>query len=562
MNRITQSIVGALLLVNGISHAQLSSVASDSIEINTLKAKVFADGRLVEVQTLDSGKYKTLLYTEAMWIGGLDSPNNLHQSSMTYRQGQADFYPGPISNDPQAFHKYNKVYKVNLQTLTDFKNGMTSGIPSEIANWPAHGDTTMGEAYYLAPFVDVNQDGKYDPADGDYPDIKGDEAIYSIFNDAVFRTGGLAMGIEVHTMVYGYNTGGAEDSILYKEYRVINRSDSAYYDTYFSIFADFDLGNSQDDLIGTNISANSIFAYNADSVDEGPRGFGTRPASCGIRMLQGPPASLSDGIDNDKDGCVDAVRINGICVPEDPVAGIREQILLSGSMSYANDQTVQGNPNTPMEYNNYSWSLWKNGNNLIIENPSGFLNANNGDGYVASNIGTKTMYVFPGNSYDTTGAYPPYSPVNWYSPAIANKDMRVLANAGQSRLEVGEEFTTAIGIVWTRTNDHATGYNRINDLLGNLDTVYKNQPSRYVSLPAYQPQNSYRIAYRQHDGQWLILNDEKKPLEFKLFNVNGQLVQTLQVDANTVQLLNTGGLAPGVYLIVNEGSGSSHKIVK
>lgn len=52
-----------------------------------------------------------------------------------------------------------------------------------IANWPAHGDVSKGQAYYLAPFVDNNNDGDYNPLDGDYPKIKGQQAIYYIYND-------------------------------------------------------------------------------------------------------------------------------------------------------------------------------------------------------------------------------------------------------------------------------------------------------------------------------------------------------------------------------------------
>ena len=45
------------------------------------------------------------------------------------------------------------------------------------------GDTSLGQAPYLAPFVDVDYDGLYNPALGDYPDVMGDQAIFFIFND-------------------------------------------------------------------------------------------------------------------------------------------------------------------------------------------------------------------------------------------------------------------------------------------------------------------------------------------------------------------------------------------
>ncbi|MDB4082974.1 hypothetical protein N9502_01770 [Vicingaceae bacterium] len=53
-------------------------------------------------------------------------------------------------------------------------------MPEGIKNWPAFGDTTLGVSKDLAPFFDANNNGCYDPQNGDYPVIKGDEALYWI----------------------------------------------------------------------------------------------------------------------------------------------------------------------------------------------------------------------------------------------------------------------------------------------------------------------------------------------------------------------------------------------
>lgn len=560
MKKITPAIAVASLLFGSPLFAQ--NLAVDSIEINTLKAKVYSDGGIWEMETWDDSTYKPLLFADGIWLGGLDTNSNtLYQSAQTYRQSGLDFSPGPISSNPAASTNYDKVYKVNLKTLTDFKNKMIVGIPAEIAHWPAHGDTNQGEAYYLAPFVDVNQDGHYVPADGDYPKIKGDEAIYTIFNDKNGRSSG--MGLEVHCMVYGYKTGGIEDSILFKEYKIINRSAIHYLNSYFSIFADFDLGNHQDDLIGTNVGENSIFTYNGDNDDEGPKGFGTRLATCGIRMLQGPPADYFDGIDNDKDGCIDGIRAaNGNCIPENPATGVREKILLSGSMYYNNVFGPQGNPSTPMEYYNYMRSAWSNGNNLIIENPSGFLNVGNGDGYVASNTGTPTGFAYPGNSFDSSGAYNPSTPVNWFEAPNNAADKRMLANAGPFTISAGQEFNVTYAITWSRKQDTAQGYNVINNKLAYLDTVYKNPPPRYVSLPTYKPNSNFRIAYSQYDKSWWVLNEDKAKLNFRLHSTSGQLVDSFYVTANGNHHVDMSRLSSGIYLLVETKSGSSHKIIK
>lgn len=559
--RKTLVVLTSLLITTSYPlSAQMGSIAFDSIEVNTLKGRVFSDGRIGQVQTKDGSTYKSLLYAESMWLGGLDG-GTLRQSTITYRQALFDFNPGPISNDPNAFAKYNKVYKVDLITLSNFKNGLTTSIPPQIANWPAHGDTTMGEAYYLAPFVDVNLDGKYDPTDGDYPKIKGDEAVYVIFNDSYQRLG-TDLGVEIHAMVYGFSTGGIEDSILYKEYTVINRSNRSYSDMYLSIFADFDIGNSLDDLVGTSISSNSIFSYNGDANDNAPQGFGTNLATCGVRMLTGPPADIADGIDNDKDGCIDAVRdANGNCIPESQANGLREQILLSGSMAYYNNNSTQGNPFSPLESYNYQRSFWRNGNNLIIETPSGILDPNNGDGYVQSNMGPLTTFAFPGNDIDTSGSYAPLSPVNWFQPSSGSTDQRILANAGPFSLLGGEEFTTTIGIIWDRGDTTNNGYDAINKLLGGLDTIYANSPQQNVSLPRYHYVDPFKVFYMQNSG-WAVQNDVGSPQEFKLYNTNGQLLRQFIVEPNKTKLIPMKQLAQGVYLIVDEKTAKAYKLTQ
>lgn len=558
-----------LLACSAIASYAQPQLATDSIEINTIKATVYSDGGIWSMETLDDSTYKRLLFSDGLWLAGWDTNSNaLHQSAQTYRQGGYDFVPGPVSNDPNAITKYDKVYRVNLQTLTDFKNGTTQGIPQEIADWPAHGDTNQGEAYYLAPFVDVNNDGHYKPADGDYPKIKGDEMIYTIINDTNVRNtvytreGGRALGIEVHGMTYAYKTGGIEDSILFREYRIINRSNRDYTDAYLSIWMDYDLGTSWDDLTGTNIWANSVFVYNADMDDEGSHGFGQQPATCGLRILQGPPAPYFDGIDNDKDGCIDGVRgANGGCIPENQSTGVREHILLSGSMYYFNDWTPRGNPSSPGEFYTYAQSRWKNGNSLVIENPSGFLNVGNGDGYSTS-PGSPTTFFYPGDTYDSTAAYEPSSPTNWFASPSNNGDVRSLANAGPFNLNAGEEFTLGTAYVWARNANPDHGYGEINKRLEGLDTIYDNQPQRTVGVNAYKVNSNFRLFYNAETSIWTINNGEKKELNFSLYNSAGQFVRQFEVDAHSKANVPTDGLSQGVYLIIEAQSGEAFKITR
>jgi hypothetical protein len=95
-------------------------------------------------------------------------------------------------------------------------------------------------------------------------------------------------------------------------------------------------------------------------------------------------------------------------------------------------------------------ALWKNGSELIIETPSGPGDQGNGDGFVASGNGTSTQFAYPGMSYDTTGAYPPYAAVNWWESPANKEDKRGLHSAGPFSLAPGALNFVTTGVVWER----------------------------------------------------------------------------------------------------------------
>ncbi len=155
-------------------------------------------------------------FAAALWIGGLDASNQLHTAAQTYRQAGNDFWPGPLDTtnafiDTIAAVNYDKIWKVDINDINTFLYQFSLGnVPltytptADILSWPAKG--TGAKSRNLAPFVDVNNNGIYDPlVGGDYPKIKGDQTLYYIFNDNFgphTETGGLPFGVEVQAMAY------------------------------------------------------------------------------------------------------------------------------------------------------------------------------------------------------------------------------------------------------------------------------------------------------------------------------------------------------------------------
>src|SRR5690606_15232899 len=149
------------------------------------------------------------------------------------------------------------------------------------------------------------QNGMYDPLEGDHPCIAGDFALYMIFNDKGgphAETGGDPFGIEVHMMPFAYSGGGDQDlwNTVFVHYRLINRSMVTYTNFRAGSFADADIGCSNDDIMGTDVQRNMIYAYNGDQLDEdclGSTGFAELPPAMGTVVLKGMLLD-PDGIDN------------------------------------------------------------------------------------------------------------------------------------------------------------------------------------------------------------------------------------------------------------------------
>jgi hypothetical protein len=539
------------LFICAVSSTLLSaqfSTAVDSIHLNTLSAKVYANGLLTDVRS-NTG---TLIKSQGIWLVGSDQNNKLRLSEQQDTSTYSAFVPGPVSDDPNASTIYNKVYHVKLSTISNFLN-QGGVIPQELADWPAHGNVNMGEAANLAPFIDANADGMYDPADGDYPDIKGDEALYVIFNDTNARSGGApALGIEIHAMLYAYKTGGAADSILYREYTIYNRKGLSLSDAHLSTFVDF----INTPLHGTNVSANAIYGYGA------PIGQG-QVSSCGLRIIENPLADYFDGMDNNKDGCLDGI-INSasLCDSEDPTNGINENYLISGSMYYKQDLTFpQGRPTSVLNAANYMRGAWLDGSFLTLESPNDLKGNGNGDGYIAGST-NGIAHFFPGNSFDTVGAFSPTSPTNWFQSPLLTDDLACLANAGPFTIDPNEVMKSTFAISWATGDTSDCGYANINEALNGLDTAYANQPQRYVSLPQHTTEPAlYAISYNQGLNIWQIQNNSTKGLSFQLYSLNGQLLDVVDVAPfeNTTVLLQQQG--KGIYILRNSTTGEAHRLV-
>jgi hypothetical protein len=211
----------------------------------------------------------------------------------------SDFWPGPVS-DPYGVtseddQQWKTLWKVSREEIEEHIHHFQDPgyeIPEGILSWPAHGDTSKRQSDILAWFVDRNQNGRYEPEEGDYPWVPGDAAVFSLYNDMRLRNNaseGHQLGVEVHQTAYVWDC--SEDSALYNtifvNYRIINRWEWLYDEFYVGIITEFGIGSHHDDYYGCDTALNAYFAYN-DSIDDAFNEipvYGTSPPAQAICFL-------------------------------------------------------------------------------------------------------------------------------------------------------------------------------------------------------------------------------------------------------------------------------------
>lgn len=238
----------------------------------------------------------SMIYASAFWFGGVDESGSLHLSASKYGAGQ-DLFSGPISNDyndPNYLTSYNDLFwtvtKSDIDNHIQNYQSNSYTIPSSILGWPGNGNTANGEAQNLAPYIDQNTNGIYDPENGDYPNIRGDQAVYMIANDAAgvhSESGGDPLGMEFHFMFYQYLSNDYINNTTFINVRVFNRSQTTYENFRVAQYTDSDIGNYNDDYVGCAPDKNMMFAYNADNYDESSSSasYEENPPALGIKLL-------------------------------------------------------------------------------------------------------------------------------------------------------------------------------------------------------------------------------------------------------------------------------------
>lgn len=166
-------------------YIEVSNPGFGLLDINQVSCRINAYGLQfwdmcytgnVKRYEVPSGSGVSSIFSQSLWVAGIDDKGDLCVAAERYRIAGADFYSGPVM-DSSSYSidqdvKWHRVWKLSSAEVSYHRqHWQDAGYePVEnIALWPGNGDISLGQAEKLAPYYDWNGDGAYDPLNGDFP---------------------------------------------------------------------------------------------------------------------------------------------------------------------------------------------------------------------------------------------------------------------------------------------------------------------------------------------------------------------------------------------------------
>ncbi|MEM6783984.1 MAG: T9SS type A sorting domain-containing protein [Bacteroidota bacterium] len=502
--------------------------ASATLNENEVAANLFTNGNLFFDGT--SARYEVpqgggvqAVFAQGLWVAG-EVDGELRISAATY--GGYEFWPGPLGDDaepPADCSDFDRIWVVSREDIDTFED---SGVGTlDLIEWPAE---------FGAPVIDGDGNpDNYNLEAGDRPRINGDQSAWWVTNDvgnAKQTTLSNPLGLEVRTLAFASNLFLLRQSTFY-EYTVINKNSLPIENAYLAIFSDPDLGDFEDDYIGSDPERGLGFVYNGDENDSpAAGGYGTAPPALGYDFFQGPIINedvpeVGDDMAPDTLGITFFTYFNNancddICDPD------------------------QGTAQSAQQYFNYMTGRWKDGTRLEF----------GGDGY-SDTEDFETNFAFPGNPPDY------WSEADTDSDGLANPpgDRRFVISTGPFTLAPGESQTITLGILWARGSDRFDSIAQLKALDDEVQLLYENDalsaedalPASGFAVGAAYPNpfvrsgDAVRVPYRL---------DAPEQVEVHVYDLLGRRVATLTEGpqsngVNEVTWMPSSSLPSGMYFV-------------
>lgn len=470
----------------------------------------------------------------------------------------SNFSPGPYTLDSAGVPAFwNRTYKVDKQQLLNhWMNAGSAGyqMPDGIRYWPAHGQVQYGHAYEIAPFIDLNNNGQYEPGLGESPCVEGDQSILALYNDGFPNTmmspGGAVLGenvgLEIQSHLFAYEEGshgGILDSVVFLRHTIKNMRPDSLHDLIVMKWVYGVLGSANSERVRYDVPRNMLLTYNCDNLDsngcvsDSSYLLQRAPRISAVKMLEGPKAPLGNNVDDNLNGVIDETD---------------EDIRIGSYIRYG-QVGINGEPYDLSTWHNYSQARWRFGSTLRHGGSGSYLSG--------SNL-PRTYYYMPGVSN-------PEHPSEWTEESVSflAGPRRGFMNIGPIDMAPGESkvFYFAYFITWPESGNELTGMPAIGDRADELQEWWDQNhvtPSCFTLSLVSNEVNQVVIYPNPVKNVLNVRFTEASETNWELTNLQGQRVRN---GASNVQDLEigVGGLPAGLYIlrIGQSGQSSTHRIV-
>lgn len=267
-----------------------------------------AEGGFLLESEIPGQPAKNLLSHLTPWVGGWDPGDNLKLACEMDNPLVSDWQAG-FRGIPNS----GKVWKVTAEQIAahrlDYQdNGVIDNPIPEIFAWPGRGNS-FSEGFNNfstdsihhsigAPYRELDWDGVYSPQDGEYPFVqagidlpfKPQTLVFSPFFDSGENDLTHGRHTDLNCFVIAFTLECQQldflENAIFIEYGGFFNSGHDRLDTLFlGVYADFDIGNPNDDYLGCTSDPyrEMIFSYNSDTLHDNI--IGSNPPAISINCL-------------------------------------------------------------------------------------------------------------------------------------------------------------------------------------------------------------------------------------------------------------------------------------
>jgi len=516
--------------------------AQIDLHVNNVKARLLnsgdlwwdgADGKYIAPAKEQSFLEVSAIYAGALWFGGTNPNGDLKLAAQRYRfDNRTDFFPGPLKlgadsptgDDCENWDRFWVVNKSDVDDhIADYNDNNKIDNPNpNVYSWPGKNNPSFMDNngfelpadHSLAPFFDKDGNGDYNPDQGDYPLIKGDQSIWWVFNDLAGNHNvsfSSPMAIEVQAMAYA--EASLDENInnaTYYDFKITNQGTEDLIDSYMGLWVDFDLGCPDDDYMGYDEEYQMMYAYNQDILDGNGQGF------C---------PSINTYAEN-----IPMIGIRQINNANNPVSSFH---------IYNRGEPFLDGPDLDFEYYNILRGFWKDGIAMTY----------GGLGFDPASTDS-VSYLFTGDPSDE----------NAWSMCTTNLpfyDRKCVMSTSMKTLQPGQSFTNTYAVIFVENVEHpCPSLDKIKEA---ADAVTNNVVSSNENvIQALEIEISPNPAY-----DFLNINSDQPIQNIQVLNINGQVLIDQYNGNNTASyILNLQNLNDGFYFVCVKGQSGSLKIEK